>query len=1307
MANIFSDIIERFKQVPDVLKAKAKAGQAFSESRRVEGLLQKKQREQKPDVVEGNVFKDIVDRTKSAGIFGAEGKESVGPFTRESQAGRAFESAQRLGGQIREKVGGDVTKVAEAIPKESLNVLDDISRAGGAVARRYGLFAEPQKPAPFEVRKGETIREALKREPILFETTTAGVERTPIGAIPGVAPIAGFLSEFLLPPYGGALGKVRFARQLAKEGDVVASKLLIKQGIKDVSEEEAEMLARKTANLIDESAVERELEGFLKQKRAAKPLETKLAEPKREPEPKVVIGMREVFEGLPPEIRSKVDLRSEVTIDEARSIAKQLDKVGFSASKSQRAFRDEGGPAIVLGEHLRDPNLGTPDRIIFRPSKADRTKGTLSRILKPIQEEQFAREAASKELVAPRPVIGARKEAVEKITREADPKNLRPLIQEARIKQIDELLNEKIRIQNQIEPLERKKVLDATDTRKVGRLRAELDSIDQFRADLSVGVPPAKPPTPKEIAEAPVPKDRERKFGTAVKESPETAPELKRELVGRDLTYIPTRNKEIIQAAKERVAESSGGAMAYVREGTEATAEQVATSIELIRHFQSKGEWSAAADAAEVIAEKLTKAGQTVQAAKLYTHLKPEAILIRAQKLIRKLNERRFRWQKEISLDPAQAKRIGELGKAMNEAVDPALKVEFAEELQSILSNIPRPGILRKISMIQTIAQLLNPKTLLTRNPLGNEIFYRIERLNKYIASAIDWTKSTITGGDRVVTFHKVNQGDFWESWVRGAKAGWKGREPAGLPSQFDLHAPAFNGKWNPLTYLEKSLGASLRSFDFAAYKRAVNETLGELGWLRAKNEGLSGQALKDAAKKYATEASDDMLEVADKYGRYITFQDDNLISVGLQRVKRGLNVGQEFGVGDLVLKYPRTPGALMMRALEYSPAGFLRSAYLMARPILLHGVKANAREIELSLSRAITGSLGLTGLGYYLADKGIITGEPAENLKVRGIERAIGAGRYQINLSALKRWILSGFKDTAIREDDQLYSYDWAQPVAVSLSLGANMNKTVKESAEKREQRGPLAGLPGTFESSVTGAVETITEQPLLSGLKRLFSGESPVRSALSVIEDMPSSFTPTVLNQYKQVVDPVSRETWNSSMLQRSINRVKSRIPGLSDELPERFTTLGEIQKVMENPNLFNIFVSPGFLSTYKPTPSAQLVLEIYNETGETKQLPKVAPRSLVFQGKKVDLSGEQVSGFQERIGKATDAILAGLAANDKFKNAPNSAKADILSYALGKLYSVQKFMILTNEQRKILIESMDEDEKKSFAKELQSAL
>jgi len=799
----------------------------------------------------------------------------------------------------------------------------------------------------------------------------------------------------------------------------------------------------------------------------------------------------------------------------------------------------------------------------------------------------------------------------------------------------------------------------------------------------------------------------ELRFGKAVKESPETSPELKKNLEERDLNRPVLPNKEIVDKAKARIEKSPDEAVAYITGGKEADAEQVATSIELIRKFQRDGRFEAAGDVAETIAEKLRRAGQTVQAAKLYAHLKPETILLQAQKIVSKLNAGKFRWQKDVKLGKDTIEQISTLAKRMGEATDPFMKVELGQEIQSILSKIPEPGILKKVSTIQTMAQLLNPKTVLTRNPLGNEIFYRLERVNKYAASAVDFARSTLTGADRQVTFHSVKQGEYWKNWLAGLKAGWKGVSPSGLDTQFEIHAPAFKEKWNPLTYLEKALGVSLRSFDHAAYKRGVNQTLGELGWLQARNEGLTGAARREAAKNHANNASDKMLQIADDYGKYITFQDNNVLSKTLSGVKKTLNLGQDFGIGDLVIKYPKTPGALIMRGLDYSPAGFLRSAYLVSEPFLKRGAKADVREIEVALSRAITGTLGLTGLGYYLADKGIITGRSEENKKVTGLEKSIGGGRYQVNLSALKRWALSGFQDTSIQENDRLYTYDWAQPVALALSLGANMNEAVVSSEQKRATRGLLAGVPGTAESSISGAIESITEQPLFTGIKNLFGGQGPVQAGLDVVEGMPSSFTPTLLNQFRQVVDPVQRETWNPSLLSRSINRVKARLPGLSESLPKRFDVFGKESKVMENPNAFNIFLNPGFTSTYRPTPAAQLVLEIYDSLGETKQLPRVAPRYLVFQGKRVNLTGGQISAFQENIGKATEAIFSGLAGDKRFQSLPNDKKADALNYVLGKIYAKQRFLILTPEQKMGLIEGMSPEQRNAFAKDLKSSL
>jgi DNA-binding ferritin-like protein len=579
------------------------------------------------------------------------------------------------------------------------------------------------------------------------------------------------------------------------------------------------------------------------------------------------------------------------------------------------------------------------------------------------------------------------------------------------------------------------------------------------------------------------------------------------------------------------------------------------------------------------------------------------------------------------------AKRIGELsGNA---------KVEASQELQGLLQALDKSTIGNKLATTQTISQLLNPKTIV-RNLGGNEIFYRLERINKFLSTPIDIARSKLTGGERLVTFRTNNQGQYWRNFIVGAKAGWRGVSPEGLTSQYDLRPNTFSAKWNPLTYLEKALGASIQSFDYAAYKRAVNETIGEMATLRAINEGIKGPARKTAIERYIREADENILRIADEYGKYVTMQDNNALSVGLQKFKRGLNLGLDFGLGDLVLKYARTPGALMMRALEYSPAGVLRSAYIFARP-LLRNADANPREVMQSLTRAITGTFGLSGMGYFLADVGIITGAADKDRDVRSLQRMAGEGQYRVNWTALKRWVSSGFDPSVAkkREGDTFINYDWAQPIAINLSIGANAQNNVSSGKTITDN------LLGTIYSSVEGGLNTIVEQSVLQGIQRAmqtYPNQSVSDKIVDIASDLPSSFTPTALNQVRQLTDNTSRITYDPDKKQEVINKVKNRIPGLASTLPPAYDTLGRKQENYQDGSnsAFNVFLNPSFTSKYKLTPEAKLVVDLIQRTGDKTIAPRVPDKSMTIDGERVNLTAKEYSLLQQKVGEETSERL-----------------------------------------------------------------
>ncbi|WHY76063.1 hypothetical protein QNH20_18295 [Neobacillus sp. WH10] len=587
---------------------------------------------------------------------------------------------------------------------------------------------------------------------------------------------------------------------------------------------------------------------------------------------------------------------------------------------------------------------------------------------------------------------------------------------------------------------------------------------------------------------------------------------------------------------------------------------------------------------------------------------------------------------KNISADEAES--IREFARQVGQMSGDA-KLEHSMELQTTLMNLDRPTFGQKISSTQTIAQLLNPKTIV-RNAIGNEMFYRVEQMNKLLATPVDILRSKITGGERTITFRTNNQGQYWQNWLTGAKAGWKGVNPMGLQTAYDLGPQAFRSKFNPLTYLEKSLGATLRSFDHAGYMRAYNKTLGEMATLRAVNQGLKGQAKKDAIQQYIREVDENMMQIADQYGKYATFQDNTVLSNALTKVKKGLNkvstlgTTDEFGLGDLVLKYPKTPGNLVMRALEYSPAGLVRAGHLLKSAYKTKN-PFERRETALAFTRAIMGTGGFSLLGYFLADKGILTAAGNSDFEVAALEKMAGKQPSSVNISALNRFVQSGFnpKSTDAQEGDTFISYDWAQPISIAVALGTGVAQSAKENGK--------LGLDTGIKGGVDSAANTIINQSVLKGLNDFlanYPGRTMSDRVGDAIKGSVGSFVPTLSNQFRQLNNNTTRSTYSPKFMNEVGNKALNRIPGLDSKLPPAYDTLGSQKETYQGGtnNLLNVFLNPSFVSKYKPSPEAKFVLDYINATGDKTAAPRLAEKKLDGE----PLTSQQYADMQRIMGQ-----------------------------------------------------------------------
>ena len=442
-------------------------------------------------------------------------------------------------------------------------------------------------------------------------------------------------------------------------------------------------------------------------------------------------------------------------------------------------------------------------------------------------------------------------------------------------------------------------------------------------------------------------------------------------------------------------------------------------------------------------------------------------------------------------------------------------------------------------------------------------------------------------------------------------------------------------------------------------------------------------------------------MEIADKYGKYVTFQDDTVLASGLQKVKRGLNAGKEFGVGDLVLKYPKTPGNLIIRGLDYSPAGFIRSDYIAAKPLLKK--EGDTRAATLALSRAITGTTGMTGLGYFLADQGIITGKGSDDKDLAALERQTGQGAYRVNLTALTRWVQAGFDPAAAksRKNDYYASYDWAQPIAMSITLGANAQKAVQnEGVQSLKKGGTVGGLAQGVVTSLGEGIQTVADQPVLKGVTDFagnvsgngYGGGSIMEALGKTVQAAPASFVPTALNQIRNVTDPYSRDTSSGSALQQSLAKVQNRIPGLSTSLTHQADTFGKLKPSAagEGSTLeraFNSFLNPANASRLKQDPEIKLILDMNKRSGETKQVPRVQARTITItvDGQSRTLTAQEYLRMQAFVGQRTKLAFEELNNNGEFKEQSDSDKALTMQQVMTKIGAEAEDKVLGIEKKK----------------------
>jgi hypothetical protein len=739
-----------------------------------------------------------------------------------------------------------------------------------------------------------------------------------------------------------------------------------------------------------------------------------------------------------------------------------------------------------------------------------------------------------------------------------------------------------------------------------------------------------------------------------------------------------TTDQARIDRAKVNLKDNYNDVLARLADDADISDQTAVDGAVLATELQDQGRHEEAFQIAMQISKKYRAAGQTVQSATVWKLLTPDGAIYAAAKVARARGVK--------TPDPKKIEAIYELAKKKDAATNNADRELLGAQLGILINKIAPPTLGKKISTVQTMSMLLAPKTA-ERNLIGNQLFGMAENFSDVIATAADAAIGAFTKKrTKVLPQTKTAVSRGYRGALQGVGDVAQGIDTSGGNSKWDVQrTPTFEK--GPLNFLEKVMGVELGASDRMYYEATYGESI--MNQLKAAKK--SGQKAKITPK---------MRETAHAESLYRTFQDDNKLTQAMNGMKKALNkIGiKHFGLGDLVIKFSMTPSNIMMRGLDYSPIqlGFLmRDLYGAMR-----GKEFNQRDFVQRFGRFTTGSLGL-GAGYYLRKLNVVTAKPDENKDVANAKRQEGESRYQINASAVRRLFASGMNPAAAapKEGDTLVSYDWAQPSAIALSAGISMADSEGTSNEKLavDNAGQVVqnilGAGGEAAKAAVAGANTLVDQPLLQGITKLTSpyNDGLVQGLADVVLDGPLGFIPQLTGSAAKRIDNTKRDTYDPNPIKEAGNKLIAKTPFASKMLPEQRDIYGEPTEHFQDGSntTFNVFFNPAFVAKAKKDPVTSKILDLYQQTGETGQIPNMVGRSVSISRNgstvQVQLTAQQRSNYQRIMGRTTRRVLEQMAQDPRFEMIPVDRQVDEMKKYVSAVNTATKIYLLGHRPTK----------------------
>jgi hypothetical protein len=322
-----------------------------------------------------------------------------------------------------------------------------------------------------------------------------------------------------------------------------------------------------------------------------------------------------------------------------------------------------------------------------------------------------------------------------------------------------------------------------------------------------------------------------------------------------------------------------------------------------------------------------------------------------------------------------------------------------------------------------------------------------------------------------------------------------------------------------------------------------------------AKGEGLSGDAMAARMQDIISNPPENIHLAAVDASRYQTFTKE--LGERGKSIQRAISKNPE---ARIIVPFLRTPTNIIKWVGERTPLAPLNAS-------IREEIAAGGARRDMALAKISTGSLAMAISADY-AISGDITGGGPKNPQMR---------------AAL---LATGWQPYSIKVGDNYYSYQRLDPAGAFIGLSADIVEIMGQTNE--------ADTMNLAMSAVTATAQNITSKTYLSSLAEFFdmmSGisadpESANTQARRWTERLAGSVVPAGVAQIERTLSPELNATYGI------LEKIKSRIPGYSDDLPPRRNIFGE--PIVLSGGLGPDIMSPIYTSEYKHDPVADEIVK-----------------------------------------------------------------------------------------------------------------